>query len=151
MFNPFAHVCSMTNLVAVRPTAYNSLDRFNWGKSVRIHNWAPVPAGLFHHFHQQWPLNKYPPARQPILEAIGQLGHAANQASGIERRQAVGGEVFDHHEVLLAAQHPHREMPFDDSRVELEQNPAIAIVDRPADRDERQNRPAFGVGPGGPT
>ena len=91
-----------------------------------------------------------PAAREPVLEPVGQLGHAPDQPLGIDRLDRVDREVFDHDEVLFAAQHAHREVPVDDARVELEQGAAVAVVDRPADRDEPHDGTPLGIGPGRP-
>ena len=88
--------------------------------------------------------------RQPIFQAIGQLGHAPHQPLGIDRLDRVDRDVFDHDEVLLATQDAHREVSVDEASVELEQGAAIAIVDRPADRDESHDRAPLGIGAGRP-
>ena len=90
-------------------------------------------------------------ARQPVLQSVGQLGDAPNQAAGVDRLERVDRQVFDDDEVLFAAQDSDGEVPFDDARVELEQGAAIAVVDRPADRDQAQDRAPSASVPAGPT
>ena len=61
--------------------------------------------------------------------------------------RSFGGQVLDDDEVLLAPEHADGEVALDDPRVELEQRPAVAVVDRPADRHQREEGASLGIGP----
>ena len=95
-----------------------------------------------------WSLVDVSPPRQPILQAVGQVGDPADHALRVERGGGLDGDVLDDDEVLLAPQDADGEVAVGHPRIELEQDPAVAIVGRPADRDQREEGPALGVGPG---
>ena len=88
--------------------------------------------------------------REPIFEAVGEFGHAPDQPLRIDCLDDVDRDVFDHDEVLLAAQDANREVSVDKSCVEFEQGSAVAVVDGSADRDEPHDGAAVGIGSGRP-
>jgi hypothetical protein len=115
-------------------------ERFTEDATIAIYRWPPGgPKSI-----------KVAPAREPVLEHVGSLGHAADESGHVEVGDRKGDQVVDDDEVFLTPQHLDREVALDAPRIELQQDSRIALVGRPADRDEREDRAAFGIGSGVP-
>jgi hypothetical protein len=86
-----------------------------------------------------------PAPREAVFQAVGEFGDPPQQLGRVDQLAEGDGEVLDEDEVFLAAEDPDGEAAVGHPGVELQEDAAVAVVDRAADRDEGDQGAALGV------